>query len=160
MHRSGIDGVSLKWPNDILLDGAKVGGILIELAGGGTPVVAVIGIGINVGSGAEVSARLGAPVGDVLDKNARVSRNQLAADIIDSVHALAAAFESTGFSQMREEWERLHAYQDERVRLTSAESTVEGIARGVTANGELVLETPSGVRNFSGGEVSLRAALQ
>jgi BirA family biotin operon repressor/biotin-[acetyl-CoA-carboxylase] ligase len=105
-----------------------------------------------------VSARLGTPVGDVLNKNGLVSRNKLAADIIDSVHVLTTAFESTGFSQMREEWERLHAYQGDRVRLTSAESTVDGIARGITANGELVLETQSGVRHFSGGEVSLRVA--
>lgn len=160
MQRSGIAGVSLKWPNDVLLDGAKVGGILIELASGGNPVVAVIGVGINVGSGAEVSARLGAPVGDVLDKNGRVSRNILAADIIDSVHVLTTAFESTGFVQMREEWERLHAYQGSQVRLTSAESTVEGIARGITANGELLLETQMGVRHFSAGEVSLRIAPQ
>jgi BirA family transcriptional regulator, biotin operon repressor / biotin---[acetyl-CoA-carboxylase] ligase len=158
MHRSGIAGVSLKWPNDVLLDGAKVGGVLIELASAGNPVVAVVGVGVNVGSGAEVSARLGIPVGDVLDKNGHVSRNRLAADIIDSVHVLATAFESTGFSEIREEWERLHAYQGERVRLTSAESTVEGIARGINANGELVLETPSGVRHFSAGEVSLRVA--
>ncbi len=158
MHRSGIAGVSLKWPNDVLLDGAKVGGVLIELASGGDPVVAVIGVGINVGSGVEVSARLGTPVGDVLDRNRRVSRNTLAADIIDSIHVLTTAFESTGFSRIRDEWERLHAYQGDRVRLTSAASTVEGIARGITVNGELMLETESGVRHYSGGEVSLRVA--
>lgn len=158
MDRSGIAGVSLKWPNDILLDGAKVGGVLIELASGGSVVVAVIGVGVNVGSGVEVSARLGAPVGDVLNKNAHVSRNNLAADIIDSVHVLASSFESNGFAEIRKEWERLDAYRGARVRLTSTGSTVEGFERGITASGELVLETQSGVRRFSGGEVSLRVA--
>ena len=86
------------------------------------------------------------------------AKHSLAADIIDSVHVLTTVFESAGFSQMRDEWERFHAHQGDRVRLTSAEATIEGIARGVTDEGQLVLETPSGVRHFSGGEVSLRVA--
>lgn len=157
MHSSGITGVSLKWPNDVLLDGAKVAGVLIELASGSNPVMAVIGVGINVGSGMEVRAHIGTPVGDVLDRNRHVSRNVLAANVIDSVHELTANFESSGFSRMRREWERLHAHQGEIVRVTSAASSVEGVALGVTPNGELILETQSGVANYSGGEVSLRA---
>jgi BirA family biotin operon repressor/biotin-[acetyl-CoA-carboxylase] ligase len=158
MRKSAITGVSLKWPNDILLDGDKVGGVLIELASVGNPTVAIVGVGVNVGSGLEVSARLGIPVGDVLDRNSHISRNKLAADIIDSIQVLSTEFESSGFSGMREEWQQLHAYQGARVRLTSADSTIEGTARGVTPRGELVLETEAGIRHFSGGEVTLRVA--
>jgi BirA family biotin operon repressor/biotin-[acetyl-CoA-carboxylase] ligase len=156
MERLGVSGVSLKWPNDVLLDGVKVGGILIELAGIADPLKVVIGVGINVGSGAEVSARLGMPVGDVLARRHDISRNDLVAELINNIHELTAKFESEGFSAMRADWEALHAHQNRTVRIISANETVEGIARGVTAGGELVLETPSGIRHFSGGEVSLR----
>jgi BirA family transcriptional regulator, biotin operon repressor / biotin---[acetyl-CoA-carboxylase] ligase len=158
MRDSGISGVSLKWPNDILLDGAKVGGILIELAAITQPLKVVIGVGINVGAGAEVRTRLGIPVGDVREKNRTISRNDLAAGLIDNIHGFATRFEQQGFPAMRSEWETLHAHQEHHVLLIGANETVEGIARGVTASGELVLETDSGIRHFSGGEVSLRGA--
>ena len=158
MHDSGVNGVSLKWPNDILLDGAKVGGILIELAAITQPLKIVIGVGINVGAGAEVRTRLGVPVGDVREKNRTISRNNLAAGLIDNIHDFATRFEQHGFPAMRSDWETIHAHQGRHVLVIGANETVEGIARGVTASGELVLETDSGIRCFSGGEVSLRGA--
>jgi BirA family transcriptional regulator, biotin operon repressor / biotin---[acetyl-CoA-carboxylase] ligase len=156
MARCGIDGVSLKWPNDILLDGVKVGGILIELAAIAEPLKVITGIGINVGAGSEVSSHLGFSVGDVRSKNTRISRNEIAANLIDSFYESTSKFEVQGFPSMRAEWEALHAHQDRRVHLIGANETVEGIARGVTTSGELILDTDAGIRHFSGGEVSLR----
>ena len=156
LDQSGVDGVSLKWPNDVLLDGAKVGGILIELASITLPLKMVIGVGINVGAGTEVSARLGIPVGDVLTKDGKISRNDFVAELINNICDLTMAFELQGFSPMRSDWEALHAHQDRRVLLIGANEMIEGVALGVTENGELMLDTASGIRHFSGGEVSLR----
>ena len=159
IERFNICGISLKWPNDVLLDGAKVGGILIELVGITFPLLAVIGVGINIGSGAEVAARLGTPVGDVLAQRRNLSRSDLIAEVISNIHDLTTRFESQGFSGMRSEWEQLHFHQNRRVKVIGVNETVEGVARGVTASGELVLETSLGIRYFSGGEVSLRGEL-
>ncbi len=156
MNRVGVSDVRLKWPNDILLNGAKVGGILIELAGIANPLSIVIGIGINMGSGEEVSAHLGLPVGDLLAARPSISRNALAAELINSVFEMTTRFESRGFAPMRSDWEALHAHQNRNVRVIGANETIEGIARGVTDGGELILETVAGIRHFSGGEVSLR----
>ncbi len=158
MNQSGVHGVSLKWPNDILLDGAKVGGVLIEIPAITEPLTVVIGIGINIGAGVEVGTRLGMPVGDVRAKNRKLSRNELAAQIIECVHKLGKQFESQGFSRLRADWEALHSHQNQGVRLVGPNETVEGTARGIGENGELILETDSGMRYFSGGEVSLRGA--
>ena len=156
MARVGVNDVKLKWPNDILLGGAKVGGILIELVGISNPLAIVIGIGINMGSGSEVSAHLGQPVGDMLAARSSISRNDLIAELINCVFELTTRFESLGFESLRSDWERLHAHQNKLVRVIGVNETIEGTARGVTDGGELILETDAGVRHFSGGEVSLR----
>ena len=156
MTRCGIDGISLKWPNDILLDGAKVGGILIELAAIAEPLKVITGIGINVGAGSEVSSRLGFSVGDLRSKNSRISRNDIVVNLIESFREFTSNFEIQGFASMRADWEALHEHQDCRVHLIGTNETIEGIARGVTNSGELILDTDKGIRHFSGGEVSLR----
>jgi BirA family biotin operon repressor/biotin-[acetyl-CoA-carboxylase] ligase len=156
MARCGIGGISLKWPNDILLDGAKVGGILIELPAIAAPLKVVTGIGINVGAGSEVSSRLGFSVGDLRSRNSEISRNDIVANLIDSFYEFTSKFQLQGFQSMRADWEALHEYQDRRVHLIGTNESIEGIARGVTASGELILDTDLGVRHFSGGEVSLR----
>jgi BirA family transcriptional regulator, biotin operon repressor / biotin---[acetyl-CoA-carboxylase] ligase len=157
LKRVGVDNAMLKWPNDLLLNGAKVGGILIELPSIGNPLTVVVGIGINMGSGEEVSAHLGSPVGDLLAGRISISRNTLAAELINSVFEMTSRFELHGFATMRPDWEDLHAHQDRNVRVIGTNETIEGIARGVTDSGELILETAAGIRHFSGGEVSLRS---
>jgi len=153
----GIDAVSLKWPNDILIEATKAGGILIELASIANPLVVVIGLGVNVGSGAEIGDHLGIAVGDVLGAGRRVSRNELAAKLIDSIRRRVMQFEREGFGRLRDHWDQLHAHRNSVVTISTANESVEGVARGVTLNGELVLDTASGTLHFNGGEVSLRA---
>ena len=159
ISRSGLRGISLKWPNDVLLDGAKVGGILIELVGSTIPLVVVIGVGINVGSGTEVGARLGIAVGDIRTQHLGVSRNELIAEVVCNIHDLTTRFESQGFSGIRPEWERLHFHQNRPVEVVGVNETIEGVARGVTASGALIVETSLGIRYFTVGEVSLRGKL-
>jgi BirA family biotin operon repressor/biotin-[acetyl-CoA-carboxylase] ligase len=156
LERVGVSGVKLKWPNDVLLDGAKAGGILVEVANASEPCV-VIGVGLNMGAGAVVAEQLGIDVGDLLNVNRSVSRNAVVAALIDSIVDFAAAFERAGFEPIRGAWERLHAHQNQPVQIQGIDQRVHGIARGVTQTGELVLETASGIRLFNSGEVSLRA---
>jgi len=154
----GMENVSLKWPNDLLLDGAKVGGILVELAGITHPLMVVVGVGINVGGGPEIRDRLGISIGDVHDVYDHISRNELAARLVESIYRSIVRFEVEGFAMLRERWHQLHAHRDLPVVVRTANESIEGIARGVTLAGELMLETTRGIRHFSGGEVSLRAA--
>jgi BirA family biotin operon repressor/biotin-[acetyl-CoA-carboxylase] ligase len=156
LERVGVSGVKLKWPNDVLLDGAKAGGILVEVANVSEPFV-VIGVGINMGAGAAIAEQLGVDVGDVLNVSRSARRNDVVAALIDSIVDFSAAFERSGFEPMQEAWERLHAHQNQPVQVQSADQVVHGIARGVTQSGELKLETTTGIRLFNSGEVSLRA---
>lgn len=157
LGRQNVRGVALKWPNDVLLDGVKVGGILVEMASAMEPCV-VIGVGINMGSGDELSSQLGFGVGDVLRSNRLVSRNAMVAALIDSIVDFSGAFETHGFEPMRDSWERLDAYRDQSVEMRASDGVVRGIDRGVSEKGELRLHTATGERYFNSGEVSLRVA--
>jgi len=147
--------IRLKWPNDLFLDGAKLGGILIEtvpLAGERRGVV--IGVGINLqplpadadrsvfasGHAALQALDPTATAGSTLDR------------LAPALKAMLADFETLGFAPWQPAFARRDLVQGQRVRVGEQ----PGTARGVTARGELLLETAAGTLPISGGELSLR----
>lgn len=154
----GAGETELKWPNDILKQGRKLGGILIELVAH-APHSAVIGIGVNlripVGMPEDVrsaSAAIGAP-DEALDAN------QVLAALLGALLATLDTFAAGGFAAIRGEWLARHAFQDAPVRLSSDFAPpVEGVCRGVDTDGALLLEVDGRVERILSGEVSLRAA--
>jgi len=148
-------GTQLKWPNDVLMDGRKVAGILIESAGvqNGSPRY-VIGIGINLG---ETDA-LPADVAAIATGLPSDDRPQLLAKVLDRLVVILDAFAAHGFAPLQSRWQMRNAYQDLAVNLFFAEGgdPVQGVCRGVDANGELLLETATCLQTIASGEVSLR----
>ena len=108
----------VKWPNDLLVEGRKLGGILIETSGEMQgPSVAVIGVGVNHRLG-ELAAGIGQPATDVASHcNPAPSRNLILARTLVHLVAILDAFERGGFAPLRDEWRSLHAYQGQRVRV-------------------------------------------
>jgi BirA family biotin operon repressor/biotin-[acetyl-CoA-carboxylase] ligase len=157
-------GVGLKWPNDLQIDGRKLAGILIEAVPAGTGRTwVVIGIGLNLVRSAAAEAALGrelAGVAEVLPgfDVARDATRVLAA-VMTRLAAMQADFIARGFAPMAPRWSARDAYRDQPVRLLH-EGTVlaEGLARGVDADGHLLLETPAGLERIASGELSLRPA--
>src|SRR5262245_8695313 len=90
--------LSLKWPNDILLEGRKLGGILVEVADARAPVSVVIGVGLNVGIDADARAQIDQPIADLGDLEPRPSRNALGAALIDAIVDYTNAFAANGFA--------------------------------------------------------------
>ena len=162
LRESGVEGVALKWPNDILVEGKKLGGILIELrAESAGPANVVIGIGLNVALGAELLQRIGetgvAAIDIVSAGLEQPSRNALAAALIDQVVRGLLAFEKEGLRPFREEWRSADALRGREVDVHTLEGVARGLARGIDLHGALVLETPQGVRRFVSGDVTVRA---
>ena len=150
LRGQGIGGVALKWPNDILRDGRKLGGILVELAG----PAAVIGIGLNLflpdGLPPEVSRGAAAIDADI-------DRNVLLARLLASLHGVLAEFATGGFAALRDRWQALDAHAGAPVRIIAEFAVpVEGICVGVDVDGALLLETAVCVQRILSGEVSLR----
>ena len=160
LHALGASGAALKWPNDIVVAGAKLGGILVETKshpGGG--VKAVIGIGINLRGGAELAKRLRRPVA-ALEQFAPVpEKAALAAAIGRALLEALAAFETRGLAAVRADWEKLDAHAGERLRVRLADGrVVTGVASGLDDDGALRLATRAGLRVVrSGRVVSARA---
>lgn len=155
----GIEGVQLKWPNDLIHEGAKLGGILIELSGDTSgPTAAVIGIGLNVRLPDDVAGRVGQPVTDLASIAGDVpSRNELLAALLAENARVLGEFERSGFAGFRDEWSRHHAHRDVEVVLMRDDGgRVEGRAIGAAENGALLVDTGGCIERFHSGEVSLR----
>jgi len=156
LERMEVPGVALKWPNDVLLDGRKLCGILIDLVAAPAGVQVVVGVGVNVALPRAALAQIDQPVTDLSTAGVGVSRNQLVAELTSSLVDFAGGFAESGFGPMVAAYDAHHYYHLRRCRVLEGERSTSGTVRGVTARGELVLETPAGVRRFGAGEVSLR----
>ncbi|MEL7449806.1 MAG: biotin--[acetyl-CoA-carboxylase] ligase [Pseudomonadota bacterium] len=159
---TGVDGVSLKWPNDLLLPGGKVGGILIELVNptiDGATVIVGSGINFSLSSSAReaVHATGGQPAA-LRDVTPTVRRNAVAAALIDAVIDALTRFESSGLSAFREEWLAADAMRDREVFVLTGADRVRGVARGIDSIGALAVDVDGERRYFAAGEVSLRRA--
>jgi len=149
----------VKWPNDLVVDGRKLGGILIETSGEMQgPSVAVIGVGVNHRLG-EIAAGIDQPATDVAGNAAATpSRNLILARSLVNLVAILDAFERHGFATLRDEWRALHAYQGRPVRVVPArEAPFDAQVLDVAPDGALVVGTPSGRLHLSSAEISLRS---
>jgi BirA family transcriptional regulator, biotin operon repressor / biotin---[acetyl-CoA-carboxylase] ligase len=156
----GAGAVGLKWPNDLLLDERKLGGILIEMNGSpGGPSCAVIGVGLNVRLPEAARRQIPLPVAELAAKGVPPSRTVLLARVLQHMAAVLAQFEGHGFGSLRDEWLARHAWQGRRVMLRVAERKIaEGLAVGVGEDGALLLASHNGLERFHAGELSLRPA--
>ncbi len=157
----GISGVQLKWPNDVLYGGAKLGGILLEMSGDAAGSCrVVVGVGLNVSMPGSAAVAIDQAWTDVKTICGRQlpARNNLLAALLNELLPLMADFEQQGFARWRDEWLELDAFAGTPVVLHSGSGQSAGVARGVDERGALRLETASGVQSIYGGEISLRSA--
>jgi BirA family biotin operon repressor/biotin-[acetyl-CoA-carboxylase] ligase len=161
LERLGARPIRLKWPNDIWFGERKMGGILTELrTEPGRPAHVVIGIGLNVSLSAghrRTIEATGVRVAAAADACAgKVSRNLLAATLLDELLSMLGEFERGGFSAFHEDWLRLDALAGRDARVLAGDSTIEGTVRGVDWDGALLLEVGGRMQRHVSGEVSLR----
>jgi len=157
LEQFGIDGLALKWPNDLLLNEAKLGGILIELAQAhGTELV--VGLGLNVSLPDSVRRGLPDAVIDLASAAAAPGRSRLVAAIASSVVEFLGEFARIGFDPFIPAFNQRHCYQGRECQVLAADGAQFGVVTGVAEDGELILDTQQGPKNFHSGEVSLRRA--
>jgi BirA family biotin operon repressor/biotin-[acetyl-CoA-carboxylase] ligase len=165
LHQLGARDARLKWPNDLLGPQGKLAGILIEAQGDMLgPSAVVIGVGLNLSLPQQVLQRIGQPVTDLAHMTTPLpERNQVLALILRELATVLRVFAQHGFAALRAEWEGYHLYQNQAVLLLMPDGKeIQGIARGVTDEGALVLEIQhrdTGMAEqkiFHAGEISLR----
>lgn len=138
--------VALKWPNDLVVGEAKLGGILVESRAG----VAVIGVGVNCRRVAGLEAQLGRRVAflDMPDRNLVISR--LGGALLEALQE----FETQGFAALRGQWQAMDVNAGRRLRVRLADgTTMSGVSQGISEDGALRMLTRKGVREVRSGRV-------
>lgn len=163
LERVGVAGVALKWPNDILLRGGKVAGVLLDIERQEQGTLAVIGIGLNLclppGGAAVHDEFLHRPAAIAQVLPAVPDRHHVLAELLRSLAAVLDSFVAYGFGALRDEWQELHAWQGLAVRLLDGERLDrQGVCVGADTDGALLLRTASGVERCLAGDLSLRVA--
>jgi BirA family biotin operon repressor/biotin-[acetyl-CoA-carboxylase] ligase len=161
LRRHGV-GVSLKWPNDLLIEGRKLGGVLIDLrAESAGAACVVIGIGINVALGAPLLRQITASGTTATDLASVVqpvpARNALAAALVSACVDGLVEFERRGLKPFIEEWRAADALRGRAVSVSGADGIARGVARGIDLRGALIVETSQGLRRFISGDVTVRS---
>jgi BirA family biotin operon repressor/biotin-[acetyl-CoA-carboxylase] ligase len=159
LQAHGVHSAALKWPNDLLVNGSKLAGVLIDVVGESTgPCAVIIGIGLNVEMPDRAAADIDQPWVDLrtLTGAERLSRNHLAATLLDQLMPAIRLFEAEGMPAFMAEWRRHDAAHGREVELHLNNEVIFGTACGIDAGGALLVETAAGRRRFTTGEVSLR----
>ncbi len=153
----GLADVGIKWPNDIVHEGRKLAGILVEVGGEANgPSFAVIGVGLNVQMSTRASSEIGQPWVDLVTLGVEPGRNQVCSTLVGSLLTATAEYSRAGLRVFRDEWLQRDAFAGREVRILFPNETVKGIARGIDGEGCLLVETGGKLRRISSGEVSLR----
>ena len=157
----GVETAGLKWPNDILVKDSKLAGILIDVVGETSgPCAVILGIGVNVCMPQLAGAEIDQSWTDLQHLTGRsdLSRNRLAAGLLDQLLPAVAEFEAAGLQPFLEEWRRYDVVAGCQIDLQLPNATVSGTACGIDDGGALLVETVYGRRRFASGEVSVRVA--
>jgi BirA family transcriptional regulator, biotin operon repressor / biotin---[acetyl-CoA-carboxylase] ligase len=163
--------VQLKWPNDLLKDGLKLGGVLIEsvpVRSQQNAVWAIIGIGLNTQLSENLCASVGHDIAALsMQTNAQpiaqpMDRNKLCAQLVDGLIQALQEFQLHGLKNFIAPWQQYHAYANQVVSITEQGRLLhEGLASGIDADGRLLLQsltTPTKFTAIAVGDVSLRLA--
>ena len=153
LHACGVDA-RLKWPNDVLLDGRKLAGILIETATARDGIWAIIGIGINLALPQDLAARIGNAASSLPPLAAP---DELLAALLNTLAQALTDFGASGLAPFTGRWNALHAWAGEPVVLLDhGQVRQQGVAAGIDDSGRLLLDTADGRVAVLSGDVSLR----
>lgn len=158
LNELGITGGGIKWPNDILVDGRKLAGILLDVAGESNgPCYVVIGVGLNYRMPDNAAAAIDQPWTDLLQCGLQHGRNRVAGRLLHHLLLVVREYQQEGLNAFRAEWERWDLVRDKEVLVHQGTEKLPGIARGIDESGLLLVEHQDGLRSHASGEVSLRA---
>ena len=155
----GLREVRLKWPNDVLWNERKLGGLLAEVRGEANgPTVVVLGVGVNGYLSESHGAEIDQPWTDITRISGQPpARNRLAALLLQHLYETLERFARKGFEPFRDDFERRHHYHGKSVRMIHGSGATAGTVQGVDAHGAIVLQTRGGEQlKFHSGEISLR----
>jgi len=165
LRACGAKDAQLKWPNDVVVGGQKLAGILVDVQGeAGGPLQVVAGIGVNYALDEDTVAAIESAGGLAPasltddDLTQRVSRNEAAARLIANVIEVLQQFERSGFSELAQEWSAADYLCGRQVVARTDSADIVGVACGISDDGLLGLDVDGVTQWLLTGDVSVRAA--
>jgi len=167
--KKALDGLSLviglaiaealnakvKWPNDILLSGRKLGGILVEIINKNGLLNLVVGIGINVKL--PQSTEISQPYAQLTEQDPSIDREKILIKVIQRIYSRLAQFEEKGINEeFMQQWINYNEFFGDEVNVFTEQGAISGIEQGIDKRGYLKVITDEGEQYFNAGEVSLR----
>jgi BirA family transcriptional regulator, biotin operon repressor / biotin---[acetyl-CoA-carboxylase] ligase len=158
LESSGVCGIKLKWPNDLVYHDHKLGGILIEsICNHKSSCELVIGIGVNLKFPSNEKPSLQQPWIDIFSiTQQQPKRNEIAGLILKELFLTLPQFESHGLRAFQKSWEQLDNLQERSITVILEENEMQGIAKGIDAQGNLMVQAENKCHHFHSGEVSVR----
>lgn len=166
LRKAGINHAMLKWPNDVVVNGEKLAGILIETQGDMLgPTAAVIGVGLNVQLPDALKLSIDQPATDVASHlESQSSRNQLLAAMLCELVVVLDEFGERGFKFFKTDWIAFHALQEQAITVrqnNTANNTADyaALVKEVGDDGSLVVEAidkPGSRQTLTSAEISIR----
>jgi BirA family transcriptional regulator, biotin operon repressor / biotin---[acetyl-CoA-carboxylase] ligase len=155
---AGVEGIGIKWPNDIWWQQrAKLAGLLLESRSTPTQHSLVIGLGLNIALPADAPPPATTAWIDLQHIMATpLGRNQVAGLMLSALMSGCARFAAHGLEAFMPLWQRFDVLKDKNVTLIHAQTTHTGIARGIDAEGALLLETQGQIYAYFSAEVSVQ----
>jgi BirA family biotin operon repressor/biotin-[acetyl-CoA-carboxylase] ligase len=156
LEDAGIDGVRIKWPNDLLIGGKgrKICGILTEMVAEADRVECVIlGIGINVNS-----AQVDLPPQATslkLESGKDFDRNALTANLLSRLEVRLGQVTGAAWNKTRAAWNQRSAVKGKLIKVTTMNHSVQGIAQNIDPSGALIVKTKSGLKRVLSGDIVL-----
>ena len=148
--------VQVKWPNDMLFEGRKLGGILVEIANHKNGLMnLVIGVGINVSLPKQTE--ISQPYAQLSEIEPDIDRQTLFPTLIQHLYTRLERFEKEGINaEFQQAWKNHNAFFNSEVNVITEQRVISGIEQGIDERGYLKVRCGDEIRMFSGGEVSLR----
>jgi len=162
LHEAGFDNaIGLKWPNDIVWNDSKLGGLLIDVRGEHDgPCLAVLGLGLNIALSEKDQHAIDQPCVSLQQiTEDPIDRNALIVELVRALHVLFEDYASSGFESFQQEWINYDRLHEREVRVIRGDSSFSGVAKGIDELGALLLdEGEKPFSRFLSGDVSLRLA--
>lgn len=147
---AGVPGIAIKWPNDLIARGRKLGGILTEsrsVAGGGASVVAGIGINLDLPAGLDLDSTPGRslqPIDLRVLAPSLPESSVLAAQLVEGLCHAIADYDVAGLAPVRARLSSRDWLLDRNLRVDTGQNVVEGCGAGIAADGALLVDTGTG----------------
>ena len=156
LRAMGLERVGLKWPNDILLGGGKLGGILLELRASDTGGIGLVaGVGLNLALNLEESLSIDQPW-SAISSQLEMPRNILLGALGGRIVNAIQTFEDVGFDSFAEKWSEYNLYTGQQVNVIRGSEIISGFDSGIDREGNFLLLTEAGLEVHNSGEVSVR----